>query len=71
MTKEFRELLEQVAKKNHTTVEEVYKEMQIAIDAGFDNPDPEICSINDSHGEEGVVYTLKRGEKLEKEFKRV
>lgn len=42
MTKEFRELLEQVAKKNHTTVEEVYKEMQIAIDAGFDNPDPEV-----------------------------
>ena len=42
MTKEFRELLEAVAKQNNTTVEEVYKEMQIAIDAGFDNPDPEV-----------------------------
>lgn len=42
MTKEVRELLEQVAKKNHATIEEVYKEMQIAIDAGFDNPDPEV-----------------------------
>lgn len=43
----------------------------MAVYAPFDNPDPEICSVNDSHGEEGVVYTLKRGEKLEKEFKRV
>lgn len=42
MTKEFKELLEAVAKQHNTTVEEVYKEMQIAIDAGFDNPDPEV-----------------------------
>lgn len=42
MTKEFRGLLEQIAKQNDTTVEEIYKEMQIAIDAGFDNPNPEV-----------------------------
>lgn len=42
MSKEFRELLEAVAKQNNTTADEVYKEMQIAIDAGFDNPDPEV-----------------------------
>lgn len=42
MTKDFRKILEEVAKQNNTTVEEVYREMQIAIDAGFDNPDPEV-----------------------------
>lgn len=42
MTKEFRELLEVVAKQHNTTVEEVYKEMQIAIDDGFDNHDPQV-----------------------------
>lgn len=42
MTKEFKGLLEHVAKQNNTTVEEVYKEMQIAIDAAFDSPDPEV-----------------------------
>lgn len=42
MTKEFKELLEAVAKQYNTTDDEVYKEMQIAIDAGFDNPDPEV-----------------------------
>lgn len=42
MTKEFRKLLEAVAMQNNTTADEVYKEMQIAIDAGFDNPDPEV-----------------------------
>lgn len=42
MTKEFKELLNAVAKQHNTTPEEVYKEMQIAIDSGFDNPDPEV-----------------------------
>lgn len=35
-------MLEAVAKQYNTTANEVYKEMQIAIDAGFDNPDPEV-----------------------------
>lgn len=35
-------LIKKVAEKHHTTVEEVYREMQIAIDAGFDNPDPAV-----------------------------
>lgn len=42
MTKEFKELLDAVAKQHNITHEEVYKEMQIAIDSGFDNPDPEV-----------------------------
>ena len=45
MTKEFKELLNAVAKQHNTTPEEVYKEMQIAIDFGFDNPDPEVQKI--------------------------
>lgn len=35
-------IFEKVAKKFHTTSEEVYAEMQRAIDAGFDNPDPKV-----------------------------
>ena len=35
-------IFEKVAKKFHTTPEEVYAEMQRAIDAGFDNPDPKV-----------------------------
>ena len=70
MTKEFRELLEQVAKKNHTTVEEVYKEMQIAIDAGVDNPDPEVQKKFSFKGErptpEDVIPQLADMAKAEK-----
>lgn len=40
--KNFKELLKVIAKQNHTTPENVLKEMQLAIDAGFDNPDPDI-----------------------------
>ena len=32
-------IYEKIAKKYNTTPEEVRREMQIAIDAGFDNPD--------------------------------
>ena len=35
-------IFEKVAKKFHTTPEEVYAEIQRAIDAGYDNPDPEV-----------------------------
>ena len=35
-------IFEKVAEKFHTTPEEVYAEMQRAIDAGFDNPDPKV-----------------------------
>lgn len=37
-----KEIFEKVAKQNHTTPEEVRAEIQKAIDAGFDNPDPKI-----------------------------
>ncbi|MFR1088058.1 MAG: sporulation initiation factor Spo0A C-terminal domain-containing protein [Mediterraneibacter gnavus] len=35
-------IFEKVAEKFHTTPEEVYAEIQKAIDAGFDNPDPKV-----------------------------
>ena len=35
-------IYEKIAKKYNTTPEEVRREMQIAIDAGFDNPDPAV-----------------------------
>ena len=35
-------IFEKVAEKFHTTPEEVYAEIQRAIDAGFDSPDPEV-----------------------------
>lgn len=42
MNTDFQMILEKIAKDNHTTPEEVYREMQIAIDAAFDNPDPQV-----------------------------
>ena len=38
----FRSILREIAKNNHTTPEAVYREMQIAINAGFDDPNPTI-----------------------------
>ena len=35
-------IYEKIAEKYNTTPEEVRREMQIAIDAGFDNPDPAV-----------------------------
>ena len=35
-------IYEKIAEKYTTTPEEVCREMQIAIDAGFDNPDPAV-----------------------------
>lgn len=37
-----RKILMQVAAENHTTVEEVRREISAAIEAGMHNPDPEI-----------------------------
>lgn len=42
MNTDFQMILEKIAKDNHTTPEDVYREMQIAIDAAFDNPDPQV-----------------------------
>ena len=36
------EIIEKVAEMNNTTAEEVYAEMQMAINAGFRNPDPQV-----------------------------
>ena len=38
----FNEIIKQVAIANNTTPEEVYSEMQIALDAAFQNPDPNV-----------------------------
>lgn len=35
-------IFEKIAEKFHTTPEEVYAEIQKAIDAGFDNPDSRV-----------------------------
>ena len=35
-------IYEKIAEKYNTTPEEVRRKMQIAIDAGFDNPDPAV-----------------------------
>ena len=35
-------IFEKVAEKFHTTPEEVYAEIKRAIDAGYDNTDPEV-----------------------------
>lgn len=35
-------IYEKIAEKYNTPPEEVRREMQIAIDAGFDNPDPAV-----------------------------
>ena len=38
-------IYEKIAEKYNTTPEEVGREMQIAIDAGFDNPDPAVQEV--------------------------
>ena len=52
---------EKIAEKYNTTPEEVRREMQIAIDAGFDNPDP-----GHKEGEPDVVgtFSVNRDENL-------
>lgn len=42
MKKNLQMILERIAKENHTTPEEVYREMQIAIDAAYESSDPEV-----------------------------
>lgn len=38
----FKKVLKEIAKQEGISIKEVYREMQIAIDAGFFNPDPSI-----------------------------
>jgi len=45
MKKEFKKMLRIIANDNNTTPENVYREMQIAIDSGFDNPDPKVQAL--------------------------
>ena len=42
MTKSLRIILERIALENHTTPDAVCREIQNAIDAGFENPDPHV-----------------------------
>ena len=41
----YQKILRQVAKENHTTPEEVEREMQRAIDAAYENPDAETRAL--------------------------
>ena len=65
MNTNFQKILKRIAKENNTTPEDVYHEMQIAIDAAYDNPDPEIRrnweSIHftgERHTPEDVIFSL-------------
>ncbi len=40
--KEFTHIFERIAAKHNTTVEEVRREMEATIRAGFNNPDPKV-----------------------------
>lgn len=42
MNTNLQEILEKIARDNNTTPEKVYQEMQIAIDAAFNSPDPQV-----------------------------
>jgi len=60
--------LREVAKQNHTTVEEVKKEILFAMQASMDNPDPAIqaiwrtipCVGSTPTPEEFIVYIANR-----------
>lgn len=45
MKKDFKKMLRIIANNNNTTLENVYREMQITIDSGFDNPDPKVQEL--------------------------
>ena len=61
-------IYEKIAEKYNTTPEEVRREMQIAIDTGFDNPDPAVqeeCKKMTLKGErptpeEVINYAVKK-----------
>lgn len=42
MNTDFQKILKRIAAENHTTPEEVYREMQIAIVAAYESTDPEV-----------------------------
>lgn len=42
--KNFNDVLNTIAHKNNTTPQNVLKDMQIAINAGYNNPDPNVQS---------------------------
>ena len=54
------EIIKQVAKVHNTTPEEVYAEMQIALDAAFQSKDPEVPK-------EWAKITYKKNKKNKKE----
>lgn len=65
MNMDFQQILEKIAKENNTTPENVYREMQIAINAAFDNPDPavrkaweQIHYTGDRPTPEDVIYGI-------------
>ena len=54
-------IYEKIAEKYNTTPEEVRREMQIAIDTGFDNPDPAVQEEGDRPTPEEVInYAVKK-----------
>ena len=40
--KEYTHIFEEIAARNHTTVEEIRREIEVAIQVGFNNSDPKV-----------------------------
>ena len=63
-------IYEKIAEKYNTTPEEVRREMQIAIDAGFDNPDPAVQEEWKKMTLKGDTYTGRSNQLRSKKTKR-
>ena len=63
-------IYEKIAKKYNTTPEEVRREMQIAIDAGFDNPDPDVQEEWKKMTLKGETHTGRSNQLRSKTIKR-
>lgn len=43
--RQFKDIFQQIARQEGTTAEQVYKDIQEAINAGFENPDPHVQAV--------------------------
>lgn len=57
--RELQKILRKIAKENNTTPEHVYQEMQLAIDAAQNSPDPAIRAKWDLIPKSGETHTVE------------
>ena len=57
--KKFDQILQRIANENHTTVREVRREMELAMQAGQANPDPAVQAMWNSIPRKGHRLTLE------------